>query len=152
MTEPEQDKPKKLYKDRYTKIDKRTIEAVRNAILTQRFYKQDNSNKKQIITELFNRLNAIYNTQATLRIDENNNNMYMMTGGGMYNPSNNTIHLFKLSLITFLHEFKHALLKAKGKKQSEIQARGYSISLFYKASERHYNRAVRKGLIFHEKP
>jgi hypothetical protein len=74
-TETAQAKPKKLYKDRYTKLDKRTIEAVKNAILTQRFYKQDNNNKKQIITELLNRFNAIYNTQASLRIDENNSNM-----------------------------------------------------------------------------
>jgi len=70
----------------------------------------------------------------------------------MYDSNTNTIHLFKLSLITFLHEFKHSLLKAKGKRQTETRARGYSISLFYQASERHYNRAVRKGLIFHEKP
>lgn len=139
------------YKEKYKKINKKTIELVRNAIINKKYFKQNDDNKKVILIEMLKNLNAIYKTQTQLKINEKNTLGYMLSGGGCYEPSSKTIHLFKLSLITFLHEFKHSLQLQKQKENSEIIARGYSISLFYLASPRHYERAVKKGLIFHEK-
>jgi len=57
--------------------------------------------------------------------------------------------MFKPSMVTFLHEFKHGLQDMTGKKNSEVIARGWSLSVFAQASPRHYNRAVARGLLFY---
>ena len=71
-----------------------------------RYYKRDNDGKMFILNEVLKRLCELYNiaseNKPTLKIKKNTY--------GYYSPINNTIALSeKLSLITFLHEFKHFL-------------------------------------------
>jgi hypothetical protein len=72
--------------------------------------------------------------------------MYKITGGGQYNPQNNTIILYKkFSLVTFLHEYRHALQHLTGNILGERDARGWSVSLFFLADPDRYFRAVQNG-------
>jgi hypothetical protein len=74
--------------------------------------------------------------------------MYAFTGGGEYIPEYNVIALYKkISLVTLLHEFAHALDCYAGKEPDEEFARGWSVSLFYIVAPEKYNKAVEKGTL-----
>ena len=133
---------KMTYKDNYKHLKKDTIEAVKTTLFDYRFYRLTDEGKFNMLKALKDRLNEIYGTITNLsRTDEATN--------GFYSPINNTIYLNKLSLMTFLHEFKHSIQQQKGRKNNEDIARGWSISLFAVSSPKHYERAVEKGILFY---
>lgn len=134
------------YKDKYTHIKKETINIIRILIKTFHYYKFDDKHKFYALRYALFKLNEIYKTDTKLK--RMNNVMRLLLANGYYNHLNKTIYLNKLSLVTFLHEFKHSLQHQKGKKNSENIARGWSVSLFALASPYHYERAKRKGLLF----
>lgn len=94
---------------------------------------------------------------------------YTATGGGSYSITNNTIYLYKkFSLTTLLHEFRHHMqheayqvhndrlinkstgeldFEGNTKLALEQDARAWSCSLYYNASPRRYNTAVKKGIL-----
>jgi hypothetical protein len=78
---------------------------------------------------------------------EENRAMYMITGGGCYTPNTHSIKIYKRSLVTCLHEFRHAYQFATTGQCSEVDAFYWSHSLFYCASERLYNNALEKGIM-----
>jgi len=71
-----------------------------------------------------------------------------MYASGRYYADKNQIILPKVSVVTLLHEFAHALNHQKGLPNSEDNARAWSCSLFKNAAPKHYAKAVRKNLIF----
>jgi hypothetical protein len=133
------------YNTQYTRIKQNTISAVRHAIIEQRIFKAQEEQRYNILRELNAKLCEIYNLIPCEIVTAINTD-------GFYNPLARVIALNKkLSLITFLHEFKHFLQHERHAHNSEEIARAWSISLFYLASEKHFNRALRKGLIIHQK-
>lgn len=137
------------YNLKYTKIKPSVINAVRETILEHKFFKQNQTTKFVLLVNLKDKLSELYN------IDYDNKPTLIIVNNtdGYYNPIENVIALNnKLSLITFLHEFKHFLQIIQHKPNSENIARSYSLSLFYQASPRHFKRALEKGLILHQKP
>jgi len=78
---------------------------------------------------------------------------YKLSGGGRYYPSHNEIHLYKkISLVTLLHEFRHAMqyrLKEVKiyKKHLEKDARAWSCSLYKLSAPKSYEKAVQLGIL-----
>lgn len=76
-------------------------------------------------------------------------------GYGCYQLATNNICMSKPSVITLLHEFRHALQnhqRATGfnndPRQVEPDARAWSLSLYYRVAPRSFRRLVAQGSIF----
>lgn len=81
-------------------------------------------------------------------------------GDGCYSPLLNEIYMARLSIVTLLHEFRHAMqaqgkapqyrrhqpLEAKG--GAEDDARAWSLSLYYKVAPRSFKRLASQNQIF----
>lgn len=86
-------------------------------------------------------------------------------GAGYYLGLVNEIHMSKPSIITLLHEFRHAM-QAQGKAGPsfrpdlpedarggvEDDARAWSLSLYYAVAPRTLKRLVTEGRVFHTSP
>lgn len=73
-------------------------------------------------------------------------------GHGFYNQLTNEIHMSYPSIITLLHEFRHAMQHqrcAGDWRDAEDDARGWSLSLYYLAAPRTLERLVREGRVLH---
>ena len=137
----------KKYQFKYKHLNKDAIKEVREVILKYRIFKLNRTERFILLKELNKSLSKIYKIKKPHLVYDSSREH-----DGFYNHNSNIIVLNdKLSLITYLHEFKHALQTLKHKKNSENIARSYSLSLFYNASPRHFRRAIRKGLILHQK-
>jgi hypothetical protein len=80
-------------------------------------------------------------------------------GSGYYLIAENEIHMSKASIITLIHEFRHAMQrqgKARGwsGRQSDLEhdARGWSLSIYFKVAPVSFRRLVQEGKIFHITP
>lgn len=138
---------KMKYHLNYKHINPKVIIAIRKVITEDKIFKKKELNRVIVLMDLKNKLCDIYN------IDKNKiPHLYPTKKDGYYNPIKNGIYINrdKLSLITFLHEFKHFLQHYFNKTNSENIARGYSLSAFYQASPKHFKRALEKGLILHQ--
>lgn len=72
----------------------------------------------------------------------------LASGYGCYIPTGNAVHLPKFSVVTLAHEFRHAWQYQKGRHVGdEEDARGWSVSLVYRADPRFYRRAVARGML-----
>jgi hypothetical protein len=130
------------YKDAYKNIDSKTIKLVRYAIRELKYFRKNGDEKLKILKEMLGILNGIYKTETKIEMKDN-------CGDGCYNLLNKTISLNKkLSMVTFLHEFKHSLQHQTHKPNNEDIARGWSCSLFYNATPKLYEKSVNKGLLF----
>jgi hypothetical protein len=134
------------YKDKFTKIKPETIALVKDFIEVQRPWRGTDDEKKVKFNTLLNKLCAIYQLSVP-RLVVDPTNQTLIEAHGMYNLVNDTISLPKYSVVTFLHEFKHMMQHKKNKQNTENIARGWSVSLFYRASPKHYRIAKRKGLL-----
>lgn len=81
-------------------------------------------------------------------------------GAGCYSPQANKIFIKKLSVVTLLHEFRHAL-QAQGRAPQYVQgtppeerggfeddARAWSLSLYFKVAPRTFKRLATENQIF----
>jgi hypothetical protein len=137
------------------------FENERNAILAVRktiksgLFKKDTpiESKREAIETLHKELCEFYNlTYKAIKWDLYRGEfMRYVNGGGRYNPITKEITLFRLSLVTYLHEFYHFMAREKGLINSEPKARGWSISLYFKATPKLCEAAMNKGLIIHQK-
>ena len=80
---------------------------------------------------------------------------YRQTGGGIYYEDSNTIYLYKKpSLVTLIHEFRHALqckLNPKPKLwggSRETDARAWSLSIYKTVAPKSFERAARNGMLY----
>lgn len=133
---------KTTYSDDFKHIKLSTIRKVRKIIIEKKYFRQNDENKFNLLKELLNFLNNEYQTETQL-------NRTQEQTAGYYNIAEKTIYLNKLSLMTFLHEFKHSIQAQKNRTNNEDIARGWSISLFKRASLKHYNRAKEKGILLY---
>jgi hypothetical protein len=73
------------------------------------------------------------------------------SGHGCYYPGRNTIHVPYPSVVTLLHEFRHAMQHQKGAGRGvdiEDDARAWSLSLYYLVAPRTLTRLGSEGAIF----
>lgn len=140
---------KKDYYLKYKNFNPKVINAVKKIIFEKKIFKASYKERFNILEELLKDLCEIYKIPYEKIPKLNITNK----GRGFYNLNTNKIYIDNnLSLITLLHEFKHFLQHINNKTNNEEIARGYSISLFYLCSPKHFINAVKKGLIIHQKP
>jgi hypothetical protein len=82
-----------------------------------------------------------------------------LAGSGYYRISSNEIYMSKPSIITLIHEFRHAMQrqgKARGwsGRESDLEhdARGWSLSIYFKVAPVSFRRLVEEGKIYHITP
>lgn len=74
------------------------------------------------------------------------------SGHGYYDNLTNEIHMPYPSIITVLHEFRHAMQHqgaAGNWRDAEHDARGWSLSLYHLAAPQTLERLVRQGQVLH---
>ncbi|MFX0134776.1 MAG: hypothetical protein ACFFDN_14135 [Candidatus Hodarchaeota archaeon] len=130
------------YHLKYQHIKKTTIQAVKDH-WNKGFWKGDSLHKKTVFESLLKQLCEIYDInkipQIIIKKDFHNS--------GMYIPPLNIIIMNKYSLITLLHEFKHLKDINEGKRFSEENAKGWSLSLVYQVNPNYLKQVVGKGLV-----
>lgn len=69
---------------------------------------------------------------------------------GYYRPATNTINMPYASIVTLLHEFRHALQAFGQGRPGDVEddARGWSLSLYYSVAPRTFRALGRRGDIF----
>lgn len=126
----------------YKNIKPATITAIRE-YWKLGYWNGNDKHKKETFDNLLRKLCEIYKIQKIpyIKIDTR------LKKYGCYIPSLNIIIMKKYSLITFLHEFKHAKDYFDGKKCKENNAIGWSLSLMYQVNPRYFFRIVKKGIV-----
>ena len=127
-----------------------TVKAVQEYIQDE-FWNATPEKQIEVFQSLLQELNSIWETQVILHCDFNNTLQYHRTGGGIYLPYLQAITLYKASLMTFLHEFAHALFEGEGEK-SEFQVINWSHKIFKEALPETYAKALQEKKFFHIVP
>lgn len=77
-------------------------------------------------------------------------------GDGFYSPSKNEINMSKPSIVTLIHEFRHAMQSkqvatgfSRLARDVEHDARAWSLSLYFKVAPVSFRRLVAEGKIYH---
>jgi hypothetical protein len=138
------------YKDAFTReqFPNGLVEAVQE--LETKIWHNPENIKKEGVEAFLTKASAICGINKPNFAFKHNPLMYNMTGG-CYVYDTNTIFLFtKFSLVTLLHEFRHAMQYQTGccpQDESEEDSRGWSCSLYFIADPERYDRAVTKGIL-----
>lgn len=120
------------------------VELVKKHIDTKTFWKLPLEKQEKVLQDLFADICKLYNidnAKLEIRIDPV---LYHRTGGGCYIGSLKKVCLYKISLMTFLHEVAHMLMGP-----SEEDARLWSHKVFYLSFPKLYMENVKKGRFFH---
>jgi len=137
--------PHAAYHVKYTKIKPAIVKIVRDFIVRQRPWRGTAEEKQAKFDRLLLQLSESYGMRTpTLHISDPEH----AQGSGFYNQATNHIELPHYSVVTLLHEFKHAMQHQLGQPQNEEVARGWSLSLFYKAAPKHFAKGVERAIIF----
>jgi len=129
----------------YTVIKPEVVKRLRDFIVKDRPWRGTAEEKQVKFDALLHDLSEIYAIpQPTLHISDPEHAM----GSGFFNGTSNHIELPHYSVVTTLHEFKHALQHHLHQPQNEEVARGWSLSLFYHAAPKHFKTAVERGIVF----
>jgi hypothetical protein len=144
---------KSLYSKRFRNLHKDAVLAVKSAVKAGLFTVSDV--EKQAIIGILNReLSSVYSVVECSVVFKND--VASSKGNGVY--SSNTITLInKFSVVTFLHEFRHHVQHQsladdvlRDREFLEVDARGWSLSLFRKACPKSYKNACDKGLLYYK--
>jgi hypothetical protein len=103
--------------------------------------------QKAVFQGLFRDICQLYGVKGVDLVVDIDPLKYNLTGGGCYVPAERRIYLYKISLMTFLHEVAHMLLGP-----SERKARLWSHKVFYLAFPELYMKNVQEGKFFHSFP
>jgi hypothetical protein len=137
--------PHAAYHVKYTKIKPAVVKIVRDFIVRARPWRGTAEEKQAKFERCLQQLSEAYGMRVpTLHISDPEH----AHGSGFSDPQANHIELPHYSVVTFLHEFKHIMQAQLGHPQNEEVARGWSISLFYKAAPKHFKKAVERAIIF----
>lgn len=143
------------YKDKFTRIKPRAIEFTKELIKAKpwrgnpgRGGQEEFSKAYQACLTWLNKMSSLYHIPMPLLFITEN------CGSGCYDPAINAIFLPKFSVTTLAHEFRHALqhkkpIRMRSMAQAEKDARGWSVSLIYRADQRFYERAKSRGLLLY---
>lgn len=131
----------KQYHLMFNNFEQEEVLAVRE-IIKAGLFRASTEDRMRMLNALNERLCKIHNLiPLPLVLEPEFSNIGQMTG--------EKIILNKPSLVSFLHEFYH-LMTYHTAQNSEINARGWSISLYYKATPKLCKAAIEKGLIIHQ--
>jgi hypothetical protein len=126
----------------------KVVELVRRHIDPKVFWRKLSlEEQKAVLQGLFRDICQLYGVKGVELVVDIDPLKYNLTGGGCYVSSERRIYLYKISLMTFLHEVAHMLLGP-----SERKARLWSHKVFYLAFPELYMRNVREGKFFHTFP
>lgn len=130
-------------------IHPKAVAAVKHLVRERRFFRLPDEEKRAMIRELLERLSSIYGIPSPVVVFDPR-----LAGNGLYHPAAHLIGLPPYaSLVTALHEFRHAMQARLGvrmhRNHPEHDARAWSLSLYHAAAPRHFRRAVERGPIFH---
>jgi len=123
------------------------VELVKKHIDPKVFWKSSVEEQEKVLRALFNDICQLYGIRGVKLVVDIDQFKYRMTGGGCYVPKERTIYLYKVSLMTFLHEVAHMLLGS-----SEKKARLWSHKVFYMAFPNLYLKNVKDRKFFHVLP
>jgi len=103
--------------------------------------------QERVLQGLFRDICQLYGVRGAELVVEADPHKHSLTGGGCYVPAQRRIYLYKISLMTFLHEVAHMLLGP-----SERKARLWSHKVFYLAFPKLYMKSAQEGKFFHSFP
>jgi len=103
--------------------------------------------QKSVLQGLFRDICQLYGIRGAELVIDIDPLKHGLTGGGRYSPMERRIYLYKISLMTFLHEVAHMLLGP-----SERKARLWSHKVFYFAFPKLYMKNIKEGKFFHSFP
>lgn len=122
------------------------VEQIINKVkeIGNRFWRGEVKDRKKAFLELHNFLNTLYNRNIKLIFNINEDpSKWTFSGNSYYSSLEEKIVLKgKLSLITFLHEWGHALGKWK-----QEEAQEYAVSIFSKAFPEKFAKLQRDGYL-----
>lgn len=140
------------YSKVFKNIKAETVEAFKE--MMPDVWHEDAENQYRIMKEWIEKACRIYDLEVpAFEFRPDDEQGYLMTGGGQYIPEANKIILYKkASVVTLAHEFRHMMQHKKEglkmfKEDAEHDARAWSISLYRKANPAAYRRAVQRGLL-----
>jgi hypothetical protein len=139
------------YHLRYRNINQKTLDASREML--NGWSAASDTERWQRMDVWIGKASEIYRMSRPVLV------MNRRASTGHYTPSRNEIHMAYPSIVTVIHEFRHAMQhanKAVGftgqNNDVEPDARGWSLSVYYKIAPRLFRKLVREGKIFHITP
>jgi hypothetical protein len=120
------------------------VELVRKYIDPKMFWKLPVQEQQEVLQKLLGDICELYGVGKVKLQVEIDPVKYRMTGGGCFVPDEKKIYLYKISLMTFLHEVAHMLLGP-----NERKARLWSHKVFYLAFSDLYLKNVKERKFFH---
>lgn len=135
-----------MYHKMFNEIKPEAVAEVKCAIKSGLFKKDKQIGERfEILKSLHTKLCGIFSIEVIpLLLDAE------CIGVGAYNPYEHEIVVNKVSLVTYLHEFYHYLAHATALENTEDNARGWSISLYYLATPILCEKAILSGKILHQ--
>jgi hypothetical protein len=121
----------------------KTIEVIRKHIDPRWFWKLRQDEQVKILKKLFDDLCQLYNISDVQFEFVDDKNYCSLTGGGIYDKRRKTLTLYKVSLMTFLHEFAHIFFP------DEKKARLWSHKAFWFSFPDVYIKSRTNGKFFH---
>jgi len=128
----------KKYYLSYKNIEPKNIELVRS-LIKGGYYKKDVEGKREDIIKLVESFCEYYDIEVP--------EILFNKPTPCYDTICNEIHLSNESIVSLLHEFKHCLQHIKQLKNTEDIARGWSLSLFYRASKNNFTKLAKEDKI-----
>ena len=122
----------------------KVVKLVRKYINPKVFWKLSVEEQQEVLQSLLRDICELYGVGKVELQVEINPMKYKMTGGGCFVSSEKKIYLYKVSLMTFLHEVAHMLLGP-----SERKARLWSHKVFYLAFPDLYLKNIKERRFFH---
>jgi hypothetical protein len=127
---------------KYKHIKKEAVNVVRQ-FWSKGFWTGDDAHQQSLFESLLTRLCEIYQIEKPPHLII----LKDFSEPGIFLTSLNIIIMNKFSIITFLHEFKHVKDINEGKRPSEENARGWSLSIIYQVNPNYLRTAVVRGTI-----
>lgn len=133
--------------------EKKTIALTKMYFKKTGFWREPKEIQKRIMEEFYRKLMIVWQVGCSLECSFGSNSGYARTGGGQYFAPINTIFLYKASLMTSLHEFKHKLQHSNPEYtrcgHPEEDAQQWSHTIFKLALPYLYERSLREGKFLH---
>ena len=146
-----------LYSDSFTNIEQETIEEAKKLVKTGIWKKDvDVKIKVENVKEFLKSLSDIYGIEAPRLLFDKSEDFYRMTGGFIYSPQDKVISLYhKFSLVNILFAFRYhmqncGLVDEMYLDDSKLDAVGWSMSIFKKATPKSWKRAVDNGMVMYK--
>lgn len=93
----------------YEQKEAGTIDLTRNTFRMTGFWKKSQEEQTEIITGYFNALKELWQIEFGIEVHLDDEMQARMTGGASFNHTPPTLLIYKASVMTILHMFKHVL-------------------------------------------